>query len=60
MTKRALERRVEELEGKVAMLELMVEEARVLADAERAAADEMEARMSAYLGGQLWAQAAQA
>ena len=60
MTRAALEQRVDDLEGQVAQLTIMVEEARVLASAERAAADAMQVRMTACLGGGIaWIEAAE-
>lgn len=60
MTEAAWGARVDELEGRIAQLELLVEEARVLAEAEKAAADAMQARMSLVLGGGLrWIEAAE-
>lgn len=64
MTREAqLELRVEELESIVeslkaslVMKDILIEEAQVLASAEKAAADEMERRMAVVMGGQLvWA-----
>ena len=56
MTRTALEARVMELEAENAMLRILLEEAQVLAEAERRAADLMEARVASYLaGGQAWA-----
>ena len=60
MTRAALEHRVSDLEGQVAQLTIMVEEARVLAEAEKAAADAMQLRMTTVLGGGLrWIEAAE-
>ena len=60
MTRAALEDRVDELEGQVAQLTVMVEEARVLASAEKAAADAMERRVALVMGGGLrWIEAAE-
>ncbi len=63
MTREQALARVEELESLVASLkvtiemkDILIEEARVLADAERRAADEMERRYMVVMGGQLvWA-----
>ncbi len=60
MTEAAWGARVDELEGRIAQLEVLVEEARVLAEAEKAAADAMQVRMTACLGGGLrWIEAAE-
>lgn len=58
MTDAAWNARVEELEGRIEVLEVLVAEARVLASAERAAADAMERRMMG--GGIAWNKAAEA
>ncbi len=60
MTRAALEQRVSDLEGQVRVLQVLVEEARVLAEAERAAADAMQLRMTTVLGGGIrWIEAAE-
>ena len=60
MTKLALEQRVDDLEGEVRVLRVLVEEARVLASAEKAAADAMERRVTLVMGGGLrWIEAAE-
>lgn len=56
MSDLALRTRIVELEAEVRYLRIMLEEARVLADAERAAADAMEHRMAIVIGGRMqWA-----
>lgn len=56
MTNLALRQRIVDLEGEVRYLKIMLEEARVLADAERRAADAMELRyMTVVKGGLQWA-----